>query len=106
MLFKELVYENFIQHREVHFYAEALAVSDNYLHRCVNHITGISPKQHIYEVVIYHSKILLRDAAKDIAQIAFELNFSDPSHFGRLFKQITQQTPTAYRNTLVQALSE
>ena len=105
ILFKELLYDNFKTHREVKFYADALAVSENYLNRCVNHITKKPPKQHITEMVIVQSKVLLQNRSKDIAQVAFELNFSDPSHFGRLFKQVTRQTPTAYRHAFTQGLS-
>ncbi len=105
MLFKELLYDNFMVKREVRFYANTLSVTENYLNRCVKHITGKPPKQHINEMVICHSKILLQDRSKDVSQVAFELNFSDPSYFGRLFKQLTQQTPTAYRNSVTQDLS-
>jgi AraC-like DNA-binding protein len=105
MLFKELLYDNFIRNRDVKFYADALAVSENYLNRCVNHITNKPPKQHITQMVIVHSKVLLQNRSKDIAQVAFELNFSDPSYFGRLFKQVTGQTPTEYRHSFTQGLS-
>jgi AraC-like DNA-binding protein len=57
-------------------------------------------------MVIVHSKVLLQDVSKDISQVAFELNFSAPSYFGRLFKQLTKQTPTEYRNSFMQGLSE
>jgi len=106
MLFKELLYENFKHKRDVKFYAEALAVSENYLNRCVNHVTNKAPKQHINEVVIYQSKVLLQDFSKDISQVAFELNFSDASYFGRLFKQIMNMTPSEYRKRIMQDLSE
>jgi AraC-like DNA-binding protein len=106
MRFKELVYDHVTTNREVTFYANALAVSENYLNRCVNHLTKKPPKQHITEMVILRSKVLLQDRAKDIAQVAFELNFSDPSHFGRLFKQVTRQTPAEYRSAFAQGLSE
>ena len=106
MLFKELLYENFMHTRDVKFYANSLSVSENYLNRCVNNVTNKSPKQHINEVVIYHSKILLQNFSKDISQVAFELNFSDASYFGRLFKQLTKLTPSQYRNSLTQDLSE
>lgn len=106
MLFKELLYENFIKSRDVKFYADALAVSENYLNRCVNYITNKPPKQHINEMVIFHSKVLLQNRSKDISQVAFDLNFSDPSYFGRLFKQLTRQTPTEYRTSFTQGLSE
>ncbi len=104
--FKELVYENFMHRRDVKFYANALSVSENYLNRCVKHITNKAPKKHINEVVIYHSKALLMDLSKDVSQVAFELNFSDPSYFGRLFKLLTNQTPTEYRDIIMQDLSE
>ena len=106
MLFKELVYDNFAAKRDVKFYANALSVTENYLNRCVKHITSKPPKQHINEMVICHSKILLQDRSKDISQVAFDLNFFDPSYFGRLFRQLTQQTPTAYRNSFRQDSSE
>jgi len=106
MHFKELLYENFMNQRDVKFYADSLAVSVNYLNRCVNCATNKAPKQHINEIVIYHSKVLLQDFSKNISQIAFELNFQDASYFGRLFKQITKLTPSQYRNSLTQDLSE
>lgn len=106
MLFKELLYENFMQRREIKFYADSLTVSENYLNRCVNNVTNKPPKQHINELLINHSKVLLQNFAKDISEVAFELNFSDPSYFGRLFKQLTKLTPTEYRNVIMQDLSE
>ncbi len=105
MLFKELLYDNFMKKRDVKFYADSLAISENYLNRCVNYVTNKAPKQHINEVVIYNSKILLQDFSKDISQIAFELNFCDASYFGRQFKLLTKLTPTQYRNSLMQDLS-
>lgn len=106
MLFKDLVYQNFKNKRDVSFYAKSLSVTKNYLNRCVKSITQKPPKQYINEVVIYHSQLLLQDFSKDISQVAFELDFQDPSYFGRLFKQITNQTPSEYRNLIMQSLSE
>lgn len=106
MLFKELLYENFMHRRDINFYADSLTVSENYLNRCVNNVTNKPPKQHINELLINHSKVLLMDFSKDISQIAFDLNFSDPSYFGRLFKQLTKLTPSEYRNVIMQDLSE
>ncbi|MEM6767223.1 MAG: AraC family transcriptional regulator, partial [Bacteroidota bacterium] len=106
MLFKEAVYQHFASNRDISFYADTLAVSENYLTRCVKMVTNRSPKQHINEVVIAYSKMFLRDVSKDISEIAFELNFSDVSYFGRLFKKLTDMTPTEYRNSIIQDLSE
>ena len=106
MSFKELLHSYFLTKREVTFYANELAISENHLTRCVKSITEKTPKQHINQMLVFHSKVLLQDLSKDISKIAFELNFSDPSYFGRLFKDITDLTPTAYRNRFLQDLSE
>ena len=104
--FKECLFQNYKSQRSVKFYAEKLAVSENYLNRCVNKFTNKSVKQHINEIVINHSKLLLQDQSNIISEIAFNLNFNDPSHFGRLFKKITNQTPSEYRTSFMHDMSE
>lgn len=95
--FKELVKMNHIQHKSVLFYANELAISENYLNKCIKRSTGKSTKQWINEVSIQYSQILLRDPNRDVAQIAYELNFQSPSYFARLFKKVTGQSPTEFR---------
>ncbi|WP_316839265.1 helix-turn-helix transcriptional regulator [Pedobacter gandavensis] len=104
--FKELVYKNYLQHQSIAFYASALAVSENYLHRCIKETIGESPKEWINKVSILQSQLLLQDMTKSISEIAFELNYGDPSYFGRLFKKITGVTPSEYRIAFMQDLSE
>lgn len=104
--FKELLYLNYKKHREIGFYADSLAVSENYLTRCIKKSTQKSPKQHINETLIYQSKVLLQDYNKSISEIAYELGFSDPSYFGRLFKQVAKQKPTDYRKSLLHEKSD
>lgn len=99
--FKELLYQSFLTERTVSFYSSKLNISDNYLTRCLKTTTGQSPKEWINKVAILHSQLLLQDFTKDIAQIAYELNFEDPSYFGRLFKKTTGQTPSEYRESLL-----
>ncbi|WP_232789228.1 helix-turn-helix domain-containing protein [Sphingobacterium sp. UDSM-2020] len=104
--FKELVYRCYLQHKSILFYAGELSVSENYLHRCVKETIGESPKEWINKVSILQSQLLLQDLTKSISEIAFELNYGDPSYFGRLFKKITGVTPSEYRITFMQDLSE
>jgi len=104
--FKELVYKNYLQHKSISFYASALAVSENYLHRCIKETIGESPKEWINKVSVLQSQLLLQDMTKSISEIAFELNYGDPSYFGRLFKKITGVTPSEYRIAFMQDLSE
>jgi AraC-like DNA-binding protein len=103
--FKHKLYSEFKENRDVSFYADFLSTSDNYLYRCVKSVTGKNPKEHINNAVIGHSKVLLQDARMQISEIAFQLNFNDPSYFGRLFKQIVGITPSEYRDQFRQDLS-
>lgn len=98
--FKSLLEEHFLEQKSVVFYANALAISQSYLHKCVKKNTGKSPKQWIDEYCIEQSKILLQNFSKNIAEIAYELNFESASYFTRLFKKMTLVTPKKYREEL------
>ncbi len=97
--FRELVHKNHVVHKDIGFYAQILNISDNYLNKCVKETTGKPPKQWINEISILHSQILLQDNSKEIAQIAFELNYQSPSYFSRLFKKVSGLTPSEYRSS-------
>jgi AraC family transcriptional activator of pobA len=103
--FKELVYKYYLQHKTILFYASELSVSENYLHRCIKETIGDSPKEWINKVCILQSQLLLQDLTKSISEVAFEVNYGDPSYFGRLFKKITGVTPSEYRIAFMQDLS-
>ena len=98
--FKQLVHLDFHKEKSVTYYADKLAVSTNYLNRCVSSVFKKSTKQIILEVAIMHSEFLLAETNKTIANIAYELEFEDPSYFARLFKKIVGITPTKYRSNL------
>lgn len=99
MTFKQLVHKNFKEQKTPGFYADKLAVSTNYLNRCVYSVFMKSSKDLILEILIMHSQFLLSESNKSIADICYELNFSDPSYFSRIFKKIVGMSPTAYRNS-------
>lgn len=96
--FKQQVYLDFFKEKSVTYYADKLAVSTNYLNRCVSAVFKKSAKQVILEVAIIHSQLLLVETTKPIASIAYELEFEDPSYFTRLFKKLIGVSPSAYRN--------
>lgn len=100
--FKELVYKYHIEHKSVSFYVDKLSVSVNYLNRCIQQTMGTAPKEWINKVSISQSQLLLQDFTRCISSVAFELNYDDPSYFGRLFKKVTRLTPSEYRASLMQ----
>lgn len=98
--FKQLVHLHYGTEKSVNFYADKLAVSVNYLNRCVSSVFKKTSKQLILEVAIIHSQLLLLETNKSVASIAYELEFEDPSYFTRLFKKIVGISPTEYRKTV------
>lgn len=99
--FKQLAYQHYVAHKEVSFYANEIGISNNYLNRCVKTTFGKTVKEVILGISILQSQLLLQDMTKDITSVAYDLNFEDPSYWGRLFKKIVGQTPSEYRKTLM-----
>ncbi|WP_437917867.1 helix-turn-helix domain-containing protein [Sphingobacterium sp. LRF_L2] len=97
MMFKQLVHKNFKKEKNISFYADRLAVSINYLNRCVSSVYNKSSKELILEVLVMHSQLLLFESTRSIADICYELDFPDPSYFSRIFKKIVGISPTTYR---------
>jgi AraC family transcriptional activator of pobA len=98
--FKELVHNNFIQSKKVSFYAGKLAITENYLNRCVTEVLNSSAKNYILITVASQAKLLLQDADQSISDIAYALNFEDPSHFAKLFRKITGISPGEYKRSM------
>jgi len=103
--YKQLVSKFYKDEKKVNFYAQKLSISENYLNRCTRSIFQKSSKKIIIETAILNSQILMWNTSKDISEICFELNFDDPSYFSRVFKKVTGQTPTEYRNEIMHDLS-
>jgi AraC-like DNA-binding protein len=82
----------------VHYFAEHLNLSSNYFGDIIKKETGKSAQDYIQSKVINVAKQRIFDNSKSISEIAYELGFSYPQHFTRLFKQQVGQTPSAFRN--------
>ncbi len=95
--FKKLVGRHFITKRHVSDYAALLAVSPNHLNKIVKDQSGKTAGSFIEEMLLMEAKALLRHTALSIAEIAYELDFSDPSYFNKFFKKGAGITPLAYR---------
>jgi AraC-like DNA-binding protein len=49
-------------------------------------------------MLVLESKVRLQNKELSIAQIAYDLDFFDPSHFGKFFKKHTGISPLEYRS--------
>ncbi len=97
--FQQLVNKLYIDSKSVRDYAEQLNVTPNYLTTIVKQITGKTAKDVIQERVFLESKNMLAFSSLDIAEIAYQLNFQEATHFTRFFKKISGTTPNKFRQT-------
>jgi AraC family transcriptional regulator, transcriptional activator of pobA len=95
--FQKLVGVHFLSVRRVADYAAMLAVSANHLNKVVKEMTGKTASESISEMLAQEAKALLRYTDLSIAEIAYQLDFSDPASFNRFFKGGTAETPLAWR---------
>lgn len=95
--FKQLVEKRFSELHQVKDYAQILHLSPSYLNELVKKTIGKTAGSFIQERILLESKRLLWHSDLSSKEIAYRLNFEDPSYFSRLFKKKTQLTPTAFR---------
>lgn len=97
--FIRMVRKQFRYEHTVRFYANKLCISPKYLSLIVRETSGKTAAQIIDDFLLLEAKNLLRFSGKNIQQIAFELNFSNQSSFGKFFKNLTGMSPTEFQNS-------
>ena len=101
----ELIFEEFTsllqrynkRERNVGFYARQLNITPKYLSSVVKEVSGRTAARWIDESVILEAKTLLKYSGMSIQEIAYSLNFSTQSFFGKYFKQHTGTSPSRYK---------
>lgn len=109
MLFQNfiiLLYHNYLEHREVNFYADKLCMTPNYLSSVIKSKSGKSALQWIVEIVITDAKQKLRYSKSSIKEIAAYFNFPTQSFFGKYFKQYVGTSPKDYRKQFMEVKDE
>lgn len=81
----------------VHYFAEKLHVSPNYLSDLLKHIIGKNAQTYIQEFVVERAKELLSTTNLSVKEIAYDLGFEHPQSFSTMFKKKTRQTPIQFR---------
>ncbi len=94
---RRLVEEHFRNQRQLAFYAEKLAMTVDRLNDHVKRATGVTAGHLIRQRVLTEAKRQLVFTNQAIHEIAYDLAFSDPSHFARFFRKQTGTTPQDFR---------
>jgi AraC family transcriptional activator of pobA len=94
---RALVEEHFRKERQLAFYAGKLAMTPDRLNDHVKRAAGVTAGHLIRQRVLTEAKRQLVFTGQAIHEIAYDLTFSDPSHFARFFRKQTGTTPQAFR---------
>ena len=92
--------EHFIQYHKVNEYAELLNVTPNHLSETIKKITGKTAGEVIHQRLILEAKRRLLHSSISAKELAYALNFNDPSYFSRFFKANTDLSPEGFRNEI------
>lgn len=105
---KEAIYHDFLvniekyykKERSVKFYADKMCLTPKYLSSVIHQVSGKHASEWIDSHTLLEIKALLKSTNMPVQQIAYELNFSTPAHFGKFFKRLTGTSPKRYRHAL------
>ena len=73
-----------------------LGMSRTQFFRKIKMVSDLSPSKLILNIRMKMAIEKMEDKNKTIAEIAYEVGFSDPAYFSKVFKSVFSQTPTEY----------
>ncbi|MFZ6008829.1 MAG: helix-turn-helix domain-containing protein [Bacteroidota bacterium] len=86
-----------LQLRTAKDFADALRVHVNHLNKVLKETTGKTTTEIVGSRVSQEAKILLRQTAWTVSEIAYCLGFEEVAHFSNFFKKHERVSPAAYR---------
>ncbi len=96
--FKDLLDSHFREWHKVADYARAMHLTANYLNEVVSRETGKSAKEMILSRLILEAKRYATHSDMSVKEVAYQLGFTDPAHFSRVFTRQEQRGFSAFRD--------
>jgi AraC-like DNA-binding protein/mannose-6-phosphate isomerase-like protein (cupin superfamily) len=91
------IQNNYAQKMTVKELAAQCFMSEYYFCRYFKKHTGMSPIDYLNYYRIQEAKRLLKETAKPISNIAFDVGFNDSSYFAKIFMKYQKCTPSQFR---------
>jgi AraC-like DNA-binding protein len=98
--FKLVVESKLTERHLIHSIAGEMALTDNSLYGIVKEFSGVSPKKYITNRLMLEAQRKLHYSKLSAKEVAYELGFSDPDYFSRLFKKSTGKSVSSYLEDL------
>lgn len=95
--FKRLLEKQFTTLHKVKEYAAVLNITEKQLNEICKKFSARTASEIIFDRLILEAKRLLQHSDLTIKEIAFQLNFTDPSHFSKFFKTHTGMPTKEFR---------
>lgn len=77
--------------------SDTFYISPYYLSRIFKNVTGFTYTEYLNHVRIQKAQRMLKESDLKVIDIAGKVGFNSLTHFGRVFKNNTRYTPSAYR---------
>ncbi|MDL2319555.1 helix-turn-helix domain-containing protein [Alistipes sp. OttesenSCG-928-B03] len=97
LTFLDLLGQYSTQERSVGFYADKMFITPKYLSSIIKEISGKSASEWIDEYVMNEAKTILQQPDMNVSEVAYHLNFSTISFFGKYFKRHAGISPSAFQ---------
>jgi AraC family transcriptional regulator, transcriptional activator of pobA len=72
-------------------------VHPNYLSNVIKEESGKSASDWIQDRTLAEAQSLLKNSPKTVSEIAYNLGFTDSTHFAKFFKKMKNVSPSDYR---------
>jgi AraC family transcriptional activator of pobA len=94
--FKIAVETHLTEQHSINTIADNLSITTNNLYNIVKEFSGVSPKEFITNRLMLEAQRKLFYSETSVKELAYELGFSDPGYFSKLFKKNTGKSVTQF----------
>ena len=96
--FKELLEHRIRTQHSVEYYCHELNINRQRFNTILRQHIGRTPKVVIHNRLLQEIKTELKYTEKTVAEIAYDLSFSEPNNLTRFFKRIEGVSPSVFRS--------
>lgn len=98
--FKLIIESELTEQNSIHSIANKLSITCNNLYYIVKNYSGFSPKEYITNRLVLDAQRKLYFSETSITELAYELGFTDPGYFSKLFKKNTGKSVSKFAHDI------